>query len=116
MYGKIVMSAQMLEVSLLSMGVGTVLHLERDAWRRLRQATNESPPPTHPSPTFCHSPRTAFLDFSLGMLAFMSVAVFSQMGSLKRFFGEGLLDVRSLVITAPRQLIATTLVLIWTTR
>ena len=36
------MSAQMLEVSLL--GVGTVLHLEKDAWsmvKRLRQATNE---------------------------------------------------------------------------
>ena len=29
-YGRIVMSAQMLEVSLL--GVGTVLRLERDAW------------------------------------------------------------------------------------
>ena len=29
-YGRSVMSAQTLEVSLL--GVGTVLHLERDAW------------------------------------------------------------------------------------
>ena len=40
------MSAQMLEVSLL--GVGTVLRLGRDAWsmvKRLRQATNEDPPP-----------------------------------------------------------------------
>ena len=40
----------MLEVSLL--GVGTVLHLERDAWsmvKLLRQATNEYPPPP-PSP------------------------------------------------------------------
>ena len=47
---KNVMSAQMLEVSLL--GVGTVLRLERDAWsmvKWLRQATNEyaSPPPVH---------------------------------------------------------------------
>ena len=52
------MSAQMLEVSLLGvgvslLGVGTVLCLERDAWsmvKRLRQAINEyaSPPPhTH---------------------------------------------------------------------
>ena len=43
-YGKNVMSARMLEVSLL--GVGTVLRLERDAWsmvKWLRQATNEYP-------------------------------------------------------------------------
>ena len=45
-YGKIVMSAQMLEVSLL--GVGTVLRLGRGAWSMvqwLRQATNEYAPP-----------------------------------------------------------------------
>ena len=45
MYGKNVMSAQMLELSLL--GVGTVLRLERDAWsmvKWLRQAANEYPP------------------------------------------------------------------------
>ena len=43
--GRSVMSAQMLEVSLL--GVGTVLRLERDAWsmvKWLRQATNEYAP------------------------------------------------------------------------
>ena len=42
-YGRSVMSAQMLEVSLL-LGVGTVLRLERDAWsmvKRLRQEKNE---------------------------------------------------------------------------
>ena len=33
-YGKSVMSAQMLEVSLL--GVGTMLRLERDAWSMLK--------------------------------------------------------------------------------
>ena len=40
------MSVQILGVSLL--GVGTVFHLERDAWsvvKLLRQATNEYPPP-----------------------------------------------------------------------
>ena len=47
-YGNDVMSAQMLEVSLS--GVGTVLGLERDMRgeqmvKRLRQATNEYPPP-----------------------------------------------------------------------
>ena len=46
-YGKsIIMSAQMLEVSLL--GVGTVLRLERNAWstvKRLRQAANDHGPP-----------------------------------------------------------------------
>ena len=45
------MSAQMTEVSLLIVGLGTVLRLERDAWsmvKRLRQATNEYPP--HPAP------------------------------------------------------------------
>ena len=51
-YGRSVMSAQMLEVSLL--GVGPALRLERDAWsmvKRLRQATNEyaPPPPRAPS-------------------------------------------------------------------
>ena len=47
-YGKGVMSAQMLEVSLL--GVGTVLRFERDAWSTaecIRQATNEYAPPPH---------------------------------------------------------------------
>ena len=49
-YGRRVMGAQMLEVSLI--GVGTVLLLERDARSMvncLRQATNEyapSPPPS----------------------------------------------------------------------
>ena len=46
-YGKTVVSAQILEVSLL--GVGTVLRLERDAWqmvKRLRQATNKDAPPS----------------------------------------------------------------------
>ena len=46
LYGNNVMSAQMLEVSLL--GVGTVLCLGRDAWsmvKLLRQAANECPPP-----------------------------------------------------------------------
>ena len=49
-YGKIVMSVQTLEVSLL--GVRTVLRLESDAWsmvKWLRQATNEyAPPPPLP--------------------------------------------------------------------
>ena len=43
------MSTQMLEVPLL--GVGTVLRLESDAWsvvKRLRQATNDYPPPRAP--------------------------------------------------------------------
>ena len=43
-YGKHVMSVQMLEVILL--GAETMLGLERDAWtmvKRLRQATNEMP-------------------------------------------------------------------------
>ena len=42
------MSAQMSELSLLGVGVGTVLRLERDAWlmvKCLRQATNEYAPP-----------------------------------------------------------------------
>ena len=34
------MSAQMLEVSVL--GVGTVLHLERDAWSKTSQMTEAS--------------------------------------------------------------------------
>ena len=45
MHGKNVMSAQMMDVSTL--GVGTVIRLERDAWsmvEALRQATNEYPP------------------------------------------------------------------------
>ena len=45
-YGENVMSAKMLEVSLL--GAGTVLRLERGARsmvKLLRQATNEYPPP-----------------------------------------------------------------------
>ena len=49
--GRSVMSAQLLEVSLL--GVGTVLRLERDAWSKvegLRQATNEYPPFPPPPP------------------------------------------------------------------
>ena len=49
-YGKRVMSAQTLEVSLS--GVGTVLRQKRDGWsmvKRLKQATNEYalPPPPH---------------------------------------------------------------------
>ena len=48
-YGRNVMSASMLEVSLFR--VGTVLRLERDAWpmaKYLRQATSEYAPPHRP--------------------------------------------------------------------
>ena len=48
-YRKSVMSAQMLEVSLL--GVGTVLHLERNAWSMVkwqRHAIDEYTPPPRP--------------------------------------------------------------------
>ena len=56
------MSAQTLEVS--SLGVGTVLRLERDAWsmvKWLRQATNKyaPPPPPPPPPPSFPSPRPA---------------------------------------------------------
>ena len=49
MYGNKVLSAQLLEVSTL--GVGMALRLKRDAWsmvKRLRQETNEHAPPSPP--------------------------------------------------------------------
>lgn len=53
-----------------------------------------------------------------GMLSFIAVATYSQLSALRRFYDldDGWKDVGSQAIQSPRPLIATVLVLVWTTR
>ena len=73
-HGKNVMSAKMLEISLL--GVGTVLRLERDAWsmvNRLRQATNEYAPPNLTAATYNKYPMLQSPSLICGTICFSQV-------------------------------------------